>query len=235
MPRATPTALALAFLPYAALSAIHIVLLALGSPAAEPTKLLLMPALLATAAFVVWRTRAIDPVPFGILAAALVLSWLGEGAGTLFPAAPTLPLMLAFFGAAHLAYIWLFSRPAARRRLPAWTIVYAAWWVTLLLVLLPYLGALTVGVGAYGIVLALTAALSARCHPLTALGGALFLASDTILAFRLFLASGMPEWTSPAVMITYCAGQALLVAGLLRGGVPARPAALPATAKEAVR
>ncbi|WP_309066833.1 lysoplasmalogenase family protein [Microbacterium sp.] len=69
---------------------------------------------------------------------------------------------------------------------------------------------------AYGLVPAGTAATSARCGRLVAIGGAFFLASDSILAFRLFLPDGMPGWTSPAVILTYTIGQGLIVAGALR-------------------
>ena len=46
-------------------------------------------------------------------------------------------------------------------------------------------------------------------------GGVFFLASDTILAFRLFMPDAMPAWTSPLVMITYCLGQGLIAAGVV--------------------
>ena len=60
-----------------------------------------------------------------------------------------------------------------------------------------------------------TAAGAARCHPVIAWGGVFFLASDTILAFRLFVPDAMPDWTSPLVMLTYCLGQGLIAAGVL--------------------
>ena len=56
---------------------------------------------------------------------------------------------------------------------------------------------------------------ASRCHPLVAAGGALFLASDTVLAFRLFTPDAMPGWTSPLVMLTYCLGQGMIAAGVL--------------------
>jgi uncharacterized membrane protein YhhN len=124
-------------------------------------------------------------------------------------------MMLLFFGLAHIAYIWLFVRHAAVRPLPTWALVYAAWWAGLLLVLWPHLGGLAIAVALYGLVLGGTAASSTRCHPLVAWGGVLFLASDSILAFRLFLPDAMPGWTDPLVMITYCAGQGLIAAGVV--------------------
>jgi uncharacterized membrane protein YhhN len=93
--------------------------------------------------------------------------------------------------------------------------VYAVWWVALLLVLWPRLGALSIAVAAYGLVLGGTAALATRCHPLVVWGGAFFLASDTILAFRIFVPDAMPPWTSPLVMLTYTVGQGLIAAGAI--------------------
>lgn len=211
--RTLPPAIVWAFVPYAAVSALHVVLLALGHDLAGPTKLLLMP-LLAVPVLVAAR-RIHPPVTVALLLVALLFAWLGDGAGALFPAAPELPLMLGFFGLAHIAYIVLFARHLARRRLPWWTAIYAVWWLAMILVLGPNTGPLLIGVALYGLLLAGTAAFAARCHPLVATGGAFFLASDTILAFRLFLPDALPAWSSPAVMLTYTLGQGLIIAGAL--------------------
>ncbi len=201
------------FLPYAIVSAVHVIALSLDSDLAGSTKLLLMPMLVFP---VILSAAARARRPLVILSIALVFSWLGDGAGALFPGAPELPLMLGFFGIAHLAYIVLFLGLSKRGRMPWWTLVYAIWWIAMIAVLGPHTGGLLLAVAAYGIVLGGTAASTARCSPLIATGGALFLLSDTILAFRLFLPEAMPAWTSPAVMLTYTLGQGLLVAGALR-------------------
>lgn len=203
-----------AWVPYVVLSVTHVLALAFDSPIAGPTKLTLMPllafAVLLTASRL--RPRAV----LALLLGAIAFSWLGDGAGTFFPGGPELPLMLLFFGMAHIAYIALFLRFARVRRLPWWTLVYAAWWIGMLATLGPHTGALFPAVAGYGLVLAGTAATSARCRPIVAMGGAFFLASDSILAFRLFLPDVMPDWTSPAVMATYTIGQGLIVWGVLR-------------------
>ncbi|WP_243077275.1 lysoplasmalogenase [Microbacterium sp. SS28] len=202
------------FALYGVAALVHVTALAIGADAvAAPTKLTLMP-LLAVA--VLWAGRGSQwGRPYTLLFCAIALSWLGDGAGTFFPFAPELPMMLLCFGLAHLCYIWLFWRILAVRRLPGWAAVYGVWWVGLLLVLWPSLGALLVPVAIYGLVLGGTAAAASRCHPLIAWGGAFFLASDTILAFRLFTPDAMPDWTSPLVMITYCLGQGLIAAGVV--------------------
>lgn len=209
--RASSASFAWAFLPFAAVSILHVVLLAVGSPLAGPTKLLLMPML---ALPVVLSARRLAPTStLVLLLAAILFSWLGDGTGAFFPTAPELPLMLLFFGIAHVAYIILFARHLAVLRMPWWALVYAAWWVGMIVFLGPYTGGLLIAVAVYGLVLGGTAAFSARCSPLVAVGGAFFLASDTILAFRLFLPDSLPAWSSPAVMLTYTIGQGLIVAG----------------------
>ncbi|WP_407360355.1 lysoplasmalogenase family protein [Microbacterium sp. LBN7] len=202
-----------AFVPFVAVSVLHVVLLSVESPAAGPTKLLLMP-LLAVPALLSARDVAPRSALI-LLLTALLFSWLGDSVGALFPTAPELPLMLLFFGIAHLAYIALFVRHLGSRRMPRWALIYAVWWVAMLAFLGPHTGSLLIAVAVYGLVLGGTAAFSARCHPLVAVGGAFFLASDTILAFRLFLPDALPAWSSPAIMLTYTIGQGLIVAGAL--------------------
>jgi len=209
----TPRALAWAFTPYIILSAVHVILLAVDSPLAGPTKLGLMPLL---AIPVLVSARRLKPRSVTVLLlAALLFSWLGDGAGAFFPVLPELPLMLGFFGVAHVAYIVLFARHLSRRRMPWWALIYVLWWIAMVIVIGPHSGDLLVAVAVYGLVLAGTAAFSTRCHPLVAVGGAFFLTSDSILAFRLFLPDALPEWSSPAVMLTYTVGQGLIVAGAL--------------------
>ncbi|MBN8207096.1 lysoplasmalogenase [Microbacterium esteraromaticum] len=198
--------------PYIVLAIIHVTALTLQSPLAAPTKLTLMPLLALPVLAAAPRLRPRGTI--ALLGAALLFSWLGDGAGTFFPSGPELPLMLLFFGLAHIAYIVLFLRYTAGRRLPWWTLVYAAWWVGMLVVVGPQSDGLLLGIAAYGLVLAGTAATAARGNPTLAVGGAFFLLSDSILAFRLFL-DGMPNWTSPAVMFTYTLGQGLIIAGAL--------------------
>ncbi|GAB3634369.1 lysoplasmalogenase family protein [Microbacterium shaanxiense] len=208
----TRTLLPWAFLPYIAMSIVHVVALALQSGIASPTKLWLMP-LLAVPVIVSLRLR--PPLAIALLLTAIVFSWLGDGAGAFFPAGPELPLMLLFFGLAHVAYIVAFIRVLSVRRMPWWALVYAAWWIAMIITLGPHTGTLLPAVAGYGLVLGGTAAFAARCSPLIATGGVFFLLSDTVLAFRLFLADTMPQWTSPLVMLTYTLGQGLIVAGAL--------------------
>ena len=202
------------FVPYIAVSIVHVAALAVGSDAvAAPTKLALMPLLGLAVVWGAWGSRWTPT--HTLLVVALVLSWLGDGAGTFVPWLPTVPMMLVFFGLAHLCYIWLFWRKLAVRRAPLWAAVYAVWGVVLLAVLWPHLGGLAIAVAIYGLVLGGTAFAASRCHPLIVWGGVFFLTSDSVLAFRLFTPDAMPDWTSPLVMLTYCLGQGLIAAGVL--------------------
>lgn len=207
------------FVPFTAASAIHCGARAAGAAnIAGPTKLTLMPLLAVAAA---WSGRGLlrrarRSRPRFLLLGALLFSWLGDGAAVFFPLAPELPVMLGSFGVAHACYIWLLARQASAGRFPRWAAVFPLWWVLMLMVLRPALGALRLPVAAYGLLLAGTAATAARCRPMVAGGGLLFLASDTILAGRIFLPDRMPDAANPLVMLTYCAGQGLMVAGVLR-------------------
>ena len=233
------------FLPYAVVSALHVGALFVDHPIAEPTKLLLMPALALAAVWAtVWPAAApsagspaspqLRPWPRGAMAlllGAVLFSWLGDGAAVFFPMfEDELPMMLLCFGLAHVGYLVLMwrARGVAVRGFPLWALAYVAAYVVLMALLLPRTGALTIPVAIYGLLLVGTAAMTSRCGPVVAWGGAWFLVSDGILAFRIFAPEIMPDWTSGLVMLTYTLGQGLIVFGitgaLARRSRPAVPA-----------
>lgn len=205
---------------YALVSAIHIVSGVVGPDVIVfPTKLMLMPALAIAA---LWALRGSFDTSTATRAAsvlfvALAFSWLGDGAGFFFPFLDDeLPAMLLCFGLAHLAYILLFLRFLPRRPVPRWTLIYVVWWVLMVAVLWPSLGALAIAVALYGLVLGGTAVAATRGGAITTAGGAFFLASDTILALRLFLPDQTGLLAGPWVMLTYTIGQGLLAYGIVR-------------------
>ena len=123
--------------------------------------------------------------------------------------------MLLFFGLAHLCYIWLFWKHLAVRRFPAWALVYAVWWVGLLLVLWPRLGALSIAVAVYGLVLGGTAAWRRGVTRWSC--GEVRSSSSRIRSSPSGSScpDAMPPWTSPLVMLTYTLGQGLIAAGAI--------------------
>jgi uncharacterized membrane protein YhhN len=133
---------------------------------------------------------------------------------------------MACFAAGHVCYLRLFSH-AGSFRAPTPTAVrlrcaaYAAVWATLVILLWPGLDpAMRVPVALYSVLLAAMAAGAYGVSATVALGGALFLLSDSLIA------TDLADWPQlPAhdvwVMTTYLAAQTLLTSGLLRTRAPA--------------
>jgi uncharacterized membrane protein YhhN len=192
--------------------------------AVTTSKAMLMPLLAAAVLVALRRPR---PSQAWLLTAALACSWVGD----VLLSIPGwfVPGLLAFL-AAHLAFIVLFLRlpvPAGRRRLPAWTLVYLAWYVAVLALLGPHLGSLLVPVAVYGAVLAAMAALAGGHGGLIALGGAFFVVSDSVLALGRFLPDYEFAVHDLVVMSTYLAAQ-----GLIAWGVVVRLRAAPAASAQ---
>lgn len=205
----------LAFVPFVVVSAVHLTALTLGEDWASLTKILLMPALLLAVLVHLPRLRVLIAIG---LAVAILFSWAGDVLLAM-PGGLGFLLGLGGFLLAHLAYLVLFRWPLRRRGLSWWAFAYLAWWMALVLVLGPHLGVFLVPVAVYGLVLGASAAFALGTNPVTAVGAVLFLASDSILAFKLFW-PGFSMWNQDAViMLLYCAGQLLIVAGAIRQGM----------------
>lgn len=214
--------IALALVPYTLVCALHIGAVAIGADAlSAPTKLLLMP-LLGLAATVTLR-RSLRNVPAGLLLLALLFSWIGDSALIYFPLLPEIPMMVTWFGLAHAAYIYLFRHYLAIRPLPLVAWGYLVWWLVFTAIFAPVLlrkdaGALWLaGIATYGALLGATAVFSTACGPFIGWGGALFLVSDSLLAFEVFRPGIFPPLlTSTLVMLLYCGAQLLMVLGAVR-------------------
>lgn len=202
----------LAFLPYVIVAVAHLGAILVGAEGLEATLASARMPLLALGVILALRGSR-RGLSFTLLLIAIALSWFGGLAGSFAPGNLSLPLMLLFFGLAHIAYIWLFGRRLATKRVPWWALVYAVWWVGIILLLLPRLGGLTIAIAIYGIVLAGTAVATTRCNPLIAWGGAAFLASDTFLSLVIFFPEAVAGWGFPMAMLTYNGGQLLLAVG----------------------
>lgn len=206
------------FAPFLAISAVHLATkFADPSPLEAVTKGLEMPSLaIALGGVLLTTTRKPRSVVVALLFAGLALSWLGDVALNINLAAG-----LGFFFAAHLAYIAMFQLAFPQRHPSLWALLAIPWFLTLVIVVGPFLGSMTPSVVLYSAILGVMAAWSTRGTRLTAGGALLFVASDTLLAFRTFtprLQAGI--WRLP-VMATYLAAQSLIGVGILRA--EARP------------
>jgi uncharacterized membrane protein YhhN len=196
---------------YLALGAANSAAAARGSRAAErATKPLLMP-VLAAFTLVAAGDRGTD---VRLPAAGMALSGLGDIA-LLGPDGWFVPGMGAF-AAAHACYITALARDGAARGVrPRAAAGYAALWAVLIALLWRGLGRLRVPVAAYSLLLVATAVLASGRNREAAAGGALFVASDTLIACGLAGVHAVPRQDS-AVMPAYVAAQFLLAAGFLR-------------------
>jgi uncharacterized membrane protein YhhN len=170
------------------------------------TKPLLMPLLLAVA---VAARRGMSKLLLGALAGAFVGDTMLLFSGTLFL------IGMAGFACTHVCYIRLFLGPARRHRirLRGALAAYGVIWAALISSLWSGLDAsLRIPVACYSLLLAGMATTSFAASRRTALGGALFLLSDSLIAAHLAHWS-TPTGTGFAVMATYLAGQYLLVTG----------------------
>ncbi len=211
---------------YAVVSVLNVIGQVVDGHAVEnATKPLLMPLLLG----VLLASARLETRLLRATAVALVFAWLGDL--FLIPEGDTWFLLgLAGFLGAQACYCVGFATrfgdsPLRRRRVLV--LPYVAWWLLLLAVLGPDLGAMIVPVAVYGAVLCTMAALATGVHPWTTIGALLFVASDSVLATT----SLSDRLTVPAdgavVMATYTLGQALIVLGVLAAsGAGARRGAL---------
>lgn len=204
-----------AFAPFFAVSIFHLTVKLLGLVELDrATKGLTVPMLvLGVAVVLVFGKLRMRPPVLALLLAGLVLSWIGDITLSNFVVG------LSFFLAAHVCYIAMFV--IGFRRAPSWwTLGLIPWYAALLLALWPFLGDFALVVALYGAVIAIMAAMSTRGNAFTMIGGTLFVASDSLLAFRLFT----PLFQSPAedvmLMGFYLAAQFFITVGALRLAAP---------------
>jgi uncharacterized membrane protein YhhN len=177
------------------------------------TKPLLMPVLAAFLLAAAGDRRAVR-----LPAAGIVLGGLGDTA--LLASGDWFLPGMGSFAAGHACYIAEFVKDGSARqvRLPV-VAGYGAAWAVLMTLLWRRLGGLRVPVAAYGLLLISMAALASGRSRAAAAGGALFVASDALIACDLAGLDVVPGQDA-AVMPTYIAGQFLLALGWL---LPQRP------------
>ena len=201
------------FVPYLIVSVVHLVALAIDADQVSTfTKPLLMPLLLAAFLFSLPRIRS-ELALLGSLG--ILFSWAGD-VTLASPGDLGFLVGLGFFLLAHVAYIALFLRKLRMRRLRQVALVYFAWWVALVVVLAPHLGSLLVPVAVYGLVLGAMGAIGLSCNRWIAIGGALFVVSDTLLGLNRFL-PGFDLWqVDTTIMLTYLVAQGFIAFGAIR-------------------
>lgn len=207
-------------------AAAHLVALLVGADGlAEATKIALMPLL---AAYLLAATGRPRSTMVRRTLIALGFSWLGDTAPMLVADDVSFLVMVGFFLVAQIAYIAAFA-PTARRgplhRRPLLAVPYLAGFVLLLVACVPGAGNLVGPAVVYGACLVTMAALATGVHPLAAVGGAVFLTSDAMIALGEFATWFDPPAAGFWIMLTYVAGQGLLVVGVLAAGRRAQPIA----------
>ncbi|WP_406167269.1 lysoplasmalogenase [Streptomyces sp. NBC_00996] len=153
-----------------------------------------------------------------LLVAALLCGWSGDVL-LLSDADPAFLLGMASFAAGHVCYLVLFTSHSAKgaprargARLAGGYAVALVATVTLLWPDLP--SDLRIPVAGYSLLLTAMAYGAGRLGLVAGLGGALFMLSDTLIA------TGVADWPQLPrpdfwIMLTYAAGQYLLVRGVL--------------------
>jgi uncharacterized membrane protein YhhN len=179
------------------------------------TQSLVMPALAAT----LWCASA-GPRPrlVRLVTIALVFSWLGDSAPFLAEGDTAFLVKVGFFLCAQVAYVaafWPLRRASVAVRRPSLVVPYGVAFAVLVAVCAAMAGSLLPAVVLYGMCLTTMAVLATGLGRLAGIGGAIFMASDAMIALRAFTPWYQPPVSGFWVMFTYIVGQALLAAAVL--------------------
>jgi len=156
--------------------------------------------------------------PFGpgdrLIVVALFFSWLGdlalEPSGDLW-----FYLGLGMFAIAQIGYLLAFNGVQGKRRpVRLWiAIPYVIWWITLVAVVAPKMGILTIAVAIYGALLLGMAATSWRVSVTSGFGGLFFALSDSLIALESLAKVLHLSHNGVLIMATYVFGQLFIVLG----------------------
>lgn len=187
-----------------------------GADVADATQVLLMPVLAA----VLWLQSAAPRGRLVLLTlVALGLSWLGDSAPKLTDGDAAFLAMVGFFLLAQVAYIvafWPYRTNSVLYQRRPLLLGYVAAVAGLVAACVGGAAGMLVPVLVYGALLGTMAVLATGVNLLTAVGGALFLVSDGLIALDAFAAGFDLPAQGFWVMATYIAAQTLIVAGVLR-------------------
>lgn len=207
------------FLLYAAAVVLHHVYL-LVDPQFWTKGLLMSTLLLAVLLVGLWTDRGIVAGRravwiFALLCLAIAFSGLGDIALEY-----SFVIGVVSFALAQLAFIGLFAGPARSRSFPWWAIPYGLVYSPIIALLWGYLGPFGALIAIYGLVLLAMAVTSVVVNRMVAVGGLVFLVSESLLGIRMFV----PEWLGwfpdpyqdVTIMLLYCIGQGLIAYGVVR-------------------
>lgn len=207
----------------ALLTLVHLAAHLLGAETlADASQWFLMPVLAGCLWLATRRHTADDPGRRSQLVrltlVALGFSWLGDTAPDLADGDTAFLVMVGFFLCAQVVYtiaFWPYRAGSVLRR-PLALVPYGLALLALVVACAPSAGSLLVPVVVYGVCLVTMAVVATGVDRLAAVGGAVFLLSDALIALNAFA----PWYDLPGhgfwVMLTYVVGQVLLVLGVLR-------------------
>lgn len=207
----------------ALLTLVHLATHLLGAETlADASQWFLMPVLAGCLWLATRRRTADDPGRRSQLVrltlVALGFSWLGDTAPDLADGDTAFLVMVGFFLCAQVVYtiaFWPYRAGSVLRR-PLALVPYGLALLALVVACAPSAGSLLVPVVVYGVCLVTMAVVATGVDRLAAVGGAVFLLSDALIALNAFA----PWYDLPGhgfwVMLTYVVGQVLLVLGVLR-------------------
>lgn len=212
------------FLLFAAVSVVHLLQILFAWPGRDVTKPMLMASLLVAVLLVAFVTdRQVIRSRRGLIGLVLLCAGIAFSLAGDVLLGPSFIAGLGCFAVAQAFYVATSlgaARDPRRRREYLVAIAYVGWMVALCILLWPFLGGMAVPLVVYGALLVATATTTNGVHWIAGLGGFFFLASDSLLAFRLFqpdFGALFPDpWQDFTIMLTYCLGEGLIALGVLR-------------------
>lgn len=206
---------------YALVSVVHIAgHLASATWLTTATKPLLMPLL---AAYLLSASHRPLTRMVRVVLAALAFSWLGDvllEASRLADDDGPFLAGLGSFLMAQVLYVVAFTpvvRASTPPRPPLWALVYVVYAAGLVAFMAPDLGEFLVPVAVYAVAICTMGIVASGVNRVTAVGAAVFVASDTLIALGRF--TEMLDWSESvqraAVISTYTLAQGLIVVGVV--------------------
>ena len=152
-----------------------------------------------------------------LVAIGLVVSGCGDVFGF------AILIKIAFFLIAQLCYagaFWPYRARSVLRRRPRVAALYGLAVLVIILVVAPPAGFLAPAVIIYAATIGTMAVLATGISRLTAIGAAIFIVSDTIIAVTTFVVPGRLGIDTFLIMTTYLLAQTLIVLGVVRAPAP---------------